>query len=148
MGFHRGYGEQEFAGKVRRVNPAAHPTTRQVEVLVDFVGDKQPRLAGLYAEGRLETSSRASLTLPATAVVRDGDAASAFRLKENKLQKVAVSLSERDARTGDFVVKSGLAEGDVVIRHPTALLKDGQTVQASGPPKSSMAEAGAPRAAN
>src|SRR5258706_16415458 len=33
-----GYGEQDFPGKVRRVNPAANPTTRQVEVLVDFVG--------------------------------------------------------------------------------------------------------------
>ena len=32
-----GYGEQEFLGKVRRVNPSANATTRQVEVLVDFV---------------------------------------------------------------------------------------------------------------
>src|SRR5688500_6842206 len=47
-----GYGDQEFAGKVRRVNPSANPTTRQVELLVDFVGEKQPKLAGLYAEGR------------------------------------------------------------------------------------------------
>ena len=143
-----GYGDQEFAGKVRRVNPAANPTTRQVEVLVDFVGDKQPRLAGLYAEGRLETASRESLTLPATAVVREGDRASAFRVQGNKLQKVAVSLSERDARTGDFVVKAGLAEGDRVIRHPTAVLKDGQVIQAAGPPKSSMADAAAAPSAN
>ena len=35
-----GYGDQEFAGKVRRVNPAANATTRQVEVLVDFTGDE------------------------------------------------------------------------------------------------------------
>ena len=134
-----GYGEQEFAGKVRRVNPAANPTTRQVEVLVDFVGDKQPRLAGLYAEGRLETASRSSLTVPATAVVRDGDKVSAFRLKDNKLQKVPLAIAERDARSGDYVVTGGLAEGDQVIRHPTATLKDGQPVQAAGPPKSSMA---------
>src|SRR4029078_13702855 len=45
-----GYGEREFEGKVRRVNPAANPTTRQVEVLVDFVGQSQPELAGLYGE--------------------------------------------------------------------------------------------------
>jgi multidrug efflux pump subunit AcrA (membrane-fusion protein) len=134
-----GYGDQEFAGKVRRVNPAANVTTRQVEVLVDFVGDKQPKLAGLYAEGQLETQSRSSLTIPATAVVRDGDAASAFRVKDNKLQKVPLAIGERDARSGEFVVKGGLAEGDQVIRYPTALLKDNQPVQAAGPPKSSMA---------
>jgi membrane fusion protein (multidrug efflux system) len=132
-----GYGDQEFAGKVRRVNPSANATTRQVELLVDFVGEKQPRLAGLYAEGRLETATRNSITLPATAVVRDGEKASAFRVQGTKLQKVAINVGERDARTGEYVVKAGLAEGDQVIRHPSALLKDGQPVQAQGPAKSS-----------
>jgi RND family efflux transporter MFP subunit len=141
-----GYGEQEFKGKVRRVNPAANPTTRQVELLVDFVGEKQPRLAGLYAEGRIETASSQSLTLPATAVVRDGERASAFRVKESKLQKVAITVGERDPRTGEIVVKGGLAEGDQVIRYPSAMLKDGQTIQASAPGKSSaFASKDAPR---
>ncbi len=134
-----GYGDEEFAGRVRRVNPAANPTTRQVEVLVDFVGPKQPKLAGLYAEGRLETQSHRSLTIPASAVVRDGDKASAFRVKENRLQRVALAIAERDPRTGDYIVASGLAEGDQVIRYPSALLKDGQAVQASPAPRASMA---------
>ena len=134
-----GYGDQDFTGKVRRVSPAANVTTRQVEVLVDFVGDKQPKLSGLYAEGRLETESKTSLTIPATAVVRDGDKASAFRVKDNKLQKVPLTLAERDARSGDYVVAGGLAEGDQVIRYPTTLLKDGQPVQTAALAKSSMA---------
>jgi membrane fusion protein, multidrug efflux system len=134
-----GYGDQEFAGKVRRVSPAANATTRQVEVLVDFVGEKQPKLAGLYAEGRLETESKTSLTIPATAVLRDGDKTSAFRLKDNKLQKVPLALAERDARSGDYVVAGGLAEGDQVVRYPTTLLKDGQVVQTAAVAKSSMA---------
>src|SRR4051812_13449695 len=83
-----GYGDQDFAGRVRRVNPAANATTRQVEVLVDFAGKQQPRLAGLYAEGRVETASAESLTLPASAIVRDGDQASAWRVANNKIQKV------------------------------------------------------------
>ncbi|MBL0143512.1 MAG: efflux RND transporter periplasmic adaptor subunit [Betaproteobacteria bacterium] len=128
-----GYPDQEFAGKVRRVNPAANATTRQVEVLVDFTGPKQPRLAGLYAEGRVETDSATSLTIPATALVRDGDKSSAWRVKDGKLQKVALVVGDRDPRTGDYALKSGLAEGDQVIRYPGALLKDGQAVQASAP---------------
>jgi hypothetical protein len=71
--------------------------------------------------------------------VRDGDSASAFRVKDNKLQKVKLAIGDRDARSGDYIVKGGLAEGDQVIRYPTALLKDNQPVQASGPAKSSMA---------
>jgi membrane fusion protein (multidrug efflux system) len=136
-----GYGEQEFTGKVRRVNPAANATTRQVEVLVDFTGQKQPRLAGLYAEGRVETESTSSLTLPATAVVRDGDTAMAWKVASDKLQKVKVAVGERDPRTGEIAVKSGLAEGDRVIRYPSSMLKDGQTIQASTKPSSSSATA-------
>ena len=119
-----GYGDQEFAGKVRRVNPAANPTTRQVEVLVDFVGEKQPKLAGLYAEGRVATESKSSLTIPASAVIRDGDKTSAWRVRNNKLQKVALAVAARDARSGDYVITGGLAEGDQVIRYPSALLKE------------------------
>ena len=133
-----GYGDKEFAGKVRRVNPAANATTRQVEMLVDFVGTEQPRLAGLYAEGQLEMQSRSSLTVPASAVVRDGDQSLAWRVKDNKLQKVVLGPVEKDPRKGEFVLKGGLAEGDQVIRYPTAMLKEGQTVQAAGPAKSSM----------
>jgi len=139
-----GYGDQEFAGKVRRVNPAANPTTRQVELVIDFVGDKQPKLAGLYAEGRVETQTRSSLTVPASAVVRDGDKSFAWRVNDSKLKKVALAVSERDARTGDYVLTGGLAEGDQVVRYPTALLKDNQPIQAGGP-KAAMAESESPK---
>ena len=129
-----GYGQQEFIGKVRRVNPAANATTRQVEVLVDFVDKHQPKLAGLYAEGHIEAGSTTSLTVPATALVRDGDQASIWRMKDKKIQKTAVVVGERDPRSGDFALTSGLADGDMVIRYPTATLKDGQNVELSAAP--------------
>lgn len=129
-----GYGEQEFSGKVRRVNPAANATTRQVEVLVDFTDRKQPKLAGLYAEGRVETGSTTSLTIPATALVRDGEKAAAWRMKDSKLQKVSLNIGDRDPRSGDFVLKGGLDEGDQLLRHPSATLKDGQKVEMAAAP--------------
>lgn len=133
-----GYGDQQFTGKVRRVNPAANVNTRQVDVLVDFVGDTQPKLAGLYAEGRVETSSQTSLTLASSAIVRDGDKASAWRVAADKLHKVSIELGDKDPRRGDYVVKSGLAQGDQVIRYPTATLKDGQAVQVAAKASTSM----------
>ena len=81
------------------------------------------------------------LTLPATAVVRDGDKALAWKVAGEKLQRVTLSLAERDTRTGNYVVKGGLAEGDQVIKYPNTMLKEGQSVQAATAPKSSMAEA-------
>ena len=47
-------------------------------------------------------------------------------VKANKLQKVVLAIVERDARTGDYVLKAGSPTGDQVLRHPTALLKDNQ----------------------
>ena len=123
-----GYGEKEFAGKVKRVNPAANATTRQVEVLVDFDDKKQATLAGLYAEGRIEIESANSLTIPATALVRDGDKTAAWRVTGSALKKVSLVIGDRDPRSGDFVLRSGLAEGDRLIRFPSATLKDGQKI--------------------
>jgi len=134
-----GYGDQDFQGKVRRVDPSANPTTRQVAVLVDLTGKEQPKLGGLFAEGRIETESSTSLTIPATAIWRDGDKASAWRVGQDKLSKITINVGDRDPRTGDYVVKSGLNEGDKVIRYPSAMLKDGQPVQAQAGMSTSMA---------
>lgn len=144
-----GYGEQDFAGRITRVHPVANATTRQVEVLVEFTDPgQQPKLAGLYAEGRIETQSTTGLTIPATALVRDGDKAFVWRLKDNALQKVILVIGDRDPRSGDFVLKSGLAEGDRLIRHPAATLKDGQKIELAAAPNSpSQPAAAAPAAA-
>jgi RND family efflux transporter MFP subunit len=144
-----GYGEQDFTGKITRVNPAANATTRQVEILVEFTDPRQqPKLAGLYAEGRIETHSTTGLTIAATALVKDGDKAFAWRLKDNALQKASLVIGDRDPRSGDFMLKSGLAEGDRLIRHPAATLKDGQKVEmAAAPNLSPQAAAAAPVAA-
>jgi membrane fusion protein (multidrug efflux system) len=124
-----GFGEREFNGKVQRVNPAANTTTRQVEVLVSFDDARQqPNVAGLYAEGRVETRSAATLALPTATVVREGDSAYAWLVKDGKLHKAPLTLGERDARTGAIALKAGLAEGDQVLRFPNATLKEDQPV--------------------
>jgi multidrug efflux pump subunit AcrA (membrane-fusion protein) len=124
-----GQEKQDYEGVVKRVDPAANPTTRQVAVLVSFAGSNQPKTAGLYAEGRIETSSKPALMIPDASIVRSGDKAWAWRLKDGVVSKVALELGERDPRRGDFVVKSGLVEGDKVMRNPGASLKEGQKAQ-------------------
>lgn len=123
-----GFGDREFAGTVRLVSPAANPTTRQVEVLVD-VREALPRMAGLYAQGRITTASGNALTVSPGALVRAGDNAWAWRIAEGKLQKVPVTLGDRDPRSGEYVVRSGLSAGDRLLRSPLATLKEGQEVQ-------------------
>ena len=129
----QGFDEADFAGTVVRVNPAANETTRQVEVLVSFEDPGQmPRVAGLYAEGRIEARSTARLTVPAASILREGDNAFAWRFKDGALQQVALDLGAHDERTGRYAVDGGLAEGDTVLRYPGSTLKDGQAAELAG----------------
>jgi RND family efflux transporter MFP subunit len=131
-----GYPGQQFSGRVKRIDPAANAVTRQVVVLVDFVGPAQPKVAGLYAEGRIEADSAKVLMLPESALVRAGDQTHAWRLlsqdqtstpnRMHVLRKVAVVLGERDGRSGQWEVRSGLALGDTVLRNPGSGMLDGQ----------------------
>jgi membrane fusion protein (multidrug efflux system) len=124
-----GYGEQEFQGVVKRIDPAANAVTRQVEVLVGFANGNQPRVSGLYGEGRIDAATKAALMLPEGALVKAGDKAYTWRLKDNTLSKVDLMLGQRDARTGNYEVQRGLASGDTVMRTPSSSFKDGQKVE-------------------
>jgi membrane fusion protein, multidrug efflux system len=86
-------------------------------------------VAGLYAEGRVESSERRALVLAEGSVQRQGDAAFVWKVAGNQLKKVSVTLGDRDDRRGEVVIASGLALGDVVLRSPTGSLVDGAAVQ-------------------
>ncbi|MGB9988995.1 efflux RND transporter periplasmic adaptor subunit [Pseudoduganella rhizocola] len=124
-----GYPGQVFDGRVKRVDPAANPVTRQVEVLVDFADKVQPKVAGLYAEGRVEAESRDTLMIPDSSLVRNGDSTYTWRIKDNTLRKADLTIGARDARTGQWEVSKGLAAGDRVLRAPASSFKDGQKVE-------------------
>ncbi len=124
-----GYPNTDFDGTIKRIDAAADAATRQVEVIVVFSGAEMPKVAGLYAEGRIEAGSAQVLTVPDSAVVRAGDVTHVWRVKDQKLQKVQVQLGERDARRGDYPVRSGLSAGDVILRAPGTTLADGQKVE-------------------
>jgi len=137
-----GYGEQQFSGIVKRIDPSANDVTRQVEVLVGFNGGKQPSVAGLYAEGRVDAEVSDALTLPESAMVKAGDKTYAWKLKGNALARADLTVGTRDPRTGNFEIKGGLAAGDAVLRHPNASLKDGQKIELAAARAQALASAG------
>jgi multidrug efflux pump subunit AcrA (membrane-fusion protein) len=121
----------DFTGKVQRIDAAANSVTRQVEVLVTFDdAAKLPRVAGLYAEGRIEGSDAGQPTLDESSIVRNGKDTHVWRVgRDGRLAKTPVKLGERDPRTGEMPLRAGLAEGDQVLRHPGSTLVDGQQVE-------------------
>lgn len=124
-----GYGPRDFAGKVKRIDAAADPTTRQVSVLVSLSEDAQPGVSGLYAEGKVETSTTNALVVPESALVREGDHVYAWRVQNGIVNRVGITIGARDVRRGDYEVKSGLSDGDKVLRNPQSNLKDGARVE-------------------
>lgn len=137
-----GYGQAEFAGRVHRIDAAANATTRQVALIVDFADAAQaPKVAGLFAEGRVETGSTDRLTLPESPIVRSGEATAVWRLDGKALQRVAVKLGDRDERTGLYPVLSGLAAGDRVLRNPSRTMSAGQAYELASPASAAAASA-------
>ena len=129
-----GFGLGDFTGRVRRIDAAANAATRQVEVIVGFADTAAaPRVAGLFAEGRVETGGSQALMLAEASLVRAGEAAWVWRLNGAVLGRVSVKLAERDARSGEFPVLAGLAAGDRELRNPGSTLVDGQQVEFSKP---------------
>jgi RND family efflux transporter MFP subunit len=142
-----GYTQGEFAGKLRRIDASANAATRQVAVIVDFADAAAgPRVAGLFAEGRVETGSAPVLMVPEAALVRAGEAAHVWRVNGQSLAKVAVKIGERDPRTGEMPVLEGLAAGDRILRSPGSALVDGQKFELAAAAGSSAA--GIPVAGN
>ena len=69
---------------------------------------------------------RAGVRVPAAAVVRDGTASYVWRVRADRVERVAVSAAaERD---GQVEIAAGIVAGDVVVVHPAAGLADGDAV--------------------
>jgi RND family efflux transporter MFP subunit len=125
-----GFSDRVITGKVQRIDASVNATTRQVGVWVSFTDAKAaPTVSGLFAEGRIESGSTDMLSVPDSTLRRQGDTAQVWRLAEGqRLEQVVVKLGERDARSGDWPVLSGLAAGDRILRNPGSNLKSGQAV--------------------
>jgi membrane fusion protein (multidrug efflux system) len=121
-----GYPDDRFSGVLKRIDVAANPTTRALEVVVEFQGGKGPRSAGLFAEGHIQTQSRSALMLEESALVRQGDKVYVWALRGAALAKVAVQLGERDVRSGQWAVVAGIKEGERYLRKPISSLREGQ----------------------
>lgn len=133
-----GYTGKTFAGKVKRIDPAANPVTRQVEVLVAFADNDIPKVSGLYAEGQVEVASRKTLSIPEAVLVKNGDKTLVWRVDQKVLRRVEIKLGARDPQRGDFEVLDGLKEGDQLIRNPQITFKDGDTLETPPPAASNL----------
>lgn len=124
-----GYPDQDFFGKVQRVNPTVSQSTRQVQVLVSIDRAAMPMVSGLFAEGHVQTNAKSAVVLPEQSIVREGDAAFVWQIKDGSLVKTAIQLGTRDDRHGVWEIRGGLAQGVQLLRIPQGALKEGIHVE-------------------
>ena len=111
----RGYEGQTFSGRIERISPVADPATRQVSIYVAIPNAGGRLIAGLFAEGRVETQMRRALVVPGTAVDNSGSGPAVTRVRDGKAERVDVKLGLRDSASEKVEVASGLTAGDVVL---------------------------------
>ncbi len=74
--------------------------------------------------------SDAALTVPLTALFRDGDGWAVFVLQDNRARLTNVEIGQRNGLVAE--VTAGLAEGAQVVAHPSNRVRDGVRIAARG----------------
>ncbi len=111
----QGYPGRVFRGVVERINPVADAATRQVEIYVTVPNNGGALVAGLFAEGQVQSEARNALAVPAKAVDQTGQTASVLRVRAGKTERVSVQTGLRDPNAERVEVVAGLAPGDTVL---------------------------------
>lgn len=128
-----GYPGRSFEGRISSVNPQADPQTRQVRLFVRIPNQGQRLVAGLFAEGRVASETRETLTVPEQAVDERGLQPQVVRLKNGTTERVPVTLGARDGASGRIEITSGLAAQDTVLVGAALGITVGSRVKVSAP---------------
>ena len=128
------FPNEEFRGRVARVDPVADPGTRQVGVYVELANAGGRIVGGQFARGRIATGGAQpvrGVLIPATAVQgagADATRGSVLVVDGGRLVRRAVTLGARDESTGLVVALSGVRAGEQVVVVPSADVKEGTPV--------------------
>jgi len=111
-----GYAGRSFSGHIEQVNPVVDAATGQVRITVTLPNVDGTLLAGLFAKGRVATDTRTVPAVPADAVDASTTPPSVLRVREGRLERVAVEVGIRDEVAERVEIRRGLVPGDLVLR--------------------------------
>jgi len=120
-------------GRVTRINPSVDPATRQVRLTVGVPNEGGKLLAGLFAEGRVATTTRSGVVVPSGAVDRRGIRPFVVRIKSGRVERVEVELGLIDEAQEQMEVHTGLASGDTLLVGGARGLTPGTVVRIGSP---------------
>jgi HlyD family secretion protein len=134
-------GHKSLEGRVRLVEPFGYTKVsalgieeQRVNVVIDLVSptDDWARLAhGYQVDVRIVLSAaERALTLPLTALFRDGDAWAVFVDSDGRAERRRIDIGRRNGVAAEIV--GGLNEGERVVLYPSDRVVDGARIAARG----------------
>jgi RND family efflux transporter MFP subunit len=128
------YPDTSFSGQVRQVVPTADRQKATVLVKVAIL-DRDPRILPemgakvvfVAPEAGTVVAAPRRVTVPAAALVREGDAAKVWVVENGRVRAQAIELGRE--RGDAFEVSGGLTGGETVVVTPPAGLGDGDRVR-------------------
>ena len=110
-----GYPGRSFTGTISNIYPSADPGTRQVRLYARIPNAGRGLVAGLYATGRVASTTHDGIVAPLNAVDQRGLRPAVSRLKGGKTERVEVTLGTRDEATERVEITAGVAAGDTLL---------------------------------
>ena len=124
--------QQEFIGKVVRINPATQAGSRSVMVYVQVDNPESLLRAGMFAEAQLVLHTKSgALALPQNAVRKDGNGAFVYAIENHRVVRkpVTTGLTGRIGKDYMTEIVSGLDFGAQVISTDMGSLQPGTLVR-------------------
>jgi RND family efflux transporter MFP subunit len=132
-----------ISGRIERINPAAAPGSRSIE-LYAAIDNREGRLrGGLFAQGHAAAgAAQERIAVPASALREEGGEQVLYVLAGDKVQRRQVKPAL--AQAGWVAITEGLAAGEQVVRYNLGPLKDGSPAKIKAAPASPAVQPVAP----
>ena len=122
---------EKYLGKISRIYPKLHPSTRQATVEITFNKNPQNLYSGQSVLAEIKSASRNRILIPLAALKRDGEGEYVFLLKEDgKAHRQSVLSSAYIS--GKVEITSGIKANDQVITRGFLGLQNGKAVKIAG----------------
>lgn len=128
-----GFANRPFEGHVERINPTAQSGSRSIPVYVLLRNPEHVLRGGMFGSGEAVLAERrGAVAIPVEALRRDDNADIVYVLKDNRLERRAVSVALAGTPDGRVAISSGVAAGETVVATPGLRLSDGLAARIAG----------------
>jgi membrane fusion protein (multidrug efflux system) len=125
-------GEKGIDGKVTRASWSLDKSNRSLRAEIDLPNTDGKLRPGMYAKVDILLDQRNDvLTLPMTAIVRDGSVTYCYLIESGKIDRKKIELGLRSG--ADVEVRSGLSADQLVVLARADSLVQGQSVEVISP---------------